>query len=112
MSRHLVVALVAVVMTALGQVLLKLGARRGRPGRPLSIYLNPFTISGYGLMFLVTLLNVYALKVLPLKIFVILLPMIFLLVALVSVLALRERMTKRQVLGSIVILIGIAVYYL
>jgi len=110
-SKYYLILIVAVFITAFCQLLLKLGALHGKTrGSLIHSYLNPYTIVGYFLMFIVTLLNTYAYKYVELKINVILLPMTFVLVALLSFWVLKENFSKNQVIGSAIILAGIVVF--
>jgi drug/metabolite transporter (DMT)-like permease len=101
-----------VALTALSQVLLKMGANRGKGSHPLFLFLNVFTIVAYLLFFSVTLLNLYAYKVLPIKISVTILPFTYILVGIFSYLFLRERLEKRQLIGALIIIVGIVIFNL
>ncbi|MBI2435585.1 MAG: EamA family transporter [Candidatus Hydrogenedentes bacterium] len=113
MLRYYVIALIAVLLTALCQLLLKLGAVHGaRHGSMLQSYFNFSTMTGYLCLLLVTVLNVYAYQVLPLKTAIIFLPLTFASVALISIGVLKERMRRSQVLGTLLIVIGIVLFNL
>jgi len=71
---YYLMAYLAVALTAMSQLLLKKGADRGKYGHPVKLFLNPFTAIAYALFFIVTLLNLYAYKMLPLKCAVVVLP--------------------------------------
>ena len=107
-SVHWVVAIAAVPLTALAHVLFKRGAM-GRRGPRL--WLNAMTLCGYALMFSVTLMSLYAYKVVPVQANVVLSPLVLLLVTVLSVVALRERLTRTQAVGCALILAGVAVFY-
>jgi drug/metabolite transporter (DMT)-like permease len=105
------IAFVAVILTALAQVLLKAGANKNRHHTGLAKqYLNFQVITGYTVFLLVTVVNVYAYRILPLKYAVILLPFTFIFVTLFSVLFLKEKMSKRQLISFLIILTGILIY--
>ncbi|HEV2722877.1 MAG TPA: EamA family transporter [Thermoanaerobaculia bacterium] len=108
-SIHWIVAVAAVPLTALAHVLLKRGAgqRRG-----LRLWLNAMALSGYALMLAVTLMNLYAYKVVPVQANVVLSPLVLFLVTVLSVVALRERLTRTQAVGCALILAGVAIFYL
>ena len=76
----------------------------------LRAYMNPSTIFGYLLLLFVTLLNVYAYKYIDLKIAVVLLPITFVFVALLSFAVLKERFTKNNSIGAVIILVGIVAF--
>jgi drug/metabolite transporter (DMT)-like permease len=113
MYKYYMIALVAVFMTAFCQLLLKLGARHGKErNSSLRLYLNYYTLPAYFFLFVATLFSTYAYKYIPMKAAVILLPVGFILVALLSYWVLREKFSKNQVIGSVIILAGIVVFNL
>ena len=111
MFEYYVAAVIAVLITAFAQLFLKLGAMYGKSNNSLlHSYLNPHTIFAYSLLLLASLLNIYAYKYINLKIAVVLLPVIYLLVALLSFKFLRERFSKNNFIGATIILIGIIIF--
>jgi len=101
-----------VCLASTGQVLLKKGAARGR-NRPIfhSLF-DPFVIAGYVLMLASTVTSTIALKVLPLKLTVALLPLGYIVVVSLSVALLHERMRRHHVVGMLLILAGIVIFNL
>ena len=99
-----------VCLAAFGQVLMKKGATRGRS--LIGSFFDPFVITGYALMLVSTVTSTIALKVLPLKLTVTLLPLGYIVVVLLSVMLLRERMRRHHVWGMLIILAGIVVFNL
>jgi len=99
------------LLTAIGQLLLKRGARTDR-GPVTRLWLNRWTAGGYALLFVVTLLALYAYKVLPLRAAVVLAPLSFLLVTVLSVLLFRERLTRIQAIGCALIVAGLILFNL
>jgi len=97
-------------MTAIGQVMLKTGASRAAGKATRDLYLNPFTLGGYAILLIVTLINLYAFRVVPLKAQVFLVALTLLMVTGFSFSLLRESMTRRELMGALVILSGIAIY--
>jgi small multidrug resistance pump len=101
-----------VALAAFGQVLMKKGAIRGR-NRPVVLsFFDPFVITGYALMLASTVTSTIALKVLPLKLTVALLPLGYIVVVLLSVLLLHERMRRHHLWGMLIILTGIVIFNL
>ena len=111
MTKYYLIALIGVIMTAVSQILLKVAARRAGH-EAWRLYLNLYTPIAYFSLVLVTLLNLYAYRYIPLKATVALLPLTLLLVVVFSVLLLHEKLTQQQIVGSVVILIGLAVFNL
>lgn len=111
MTTYYLIALLAVLLTAISQVLLKMGAHRAG-SIAWRLYLNGYTLTAYASLVVVTLLNLYAYHVIPLKAAVALLPLTLLLVAILSFWVLNERLTRKQIFGAIIILVGLLVFNL
>jgi uncharacterized membrane protein len=112
MTPDVLVFLAGVVMASTGQVLMKLGALRGRTSSLAMSFLHPAVLAGYALMLGSTVTSTIALKTLPLRLVVSLLPLGYILVVLLSVSFLHERMKRHHLIGMIVILAGIIVFNL
>ncbi len=112
MLNYYLAGLSGVLITAFSQILLKIGAKKGINKRLIYSYLNYYTMLGYFFLFIVTLLNLYAYKGLPLKTVVILLPITFILVTFLSFLILKERFTKQQFIGAGCIIMGVLFFNL
>jgi uncharacterized membrane protein len=103
-------AIGAAVLTAIAQVVLKKGSSNN--SSLLSVYANTYTISGYSLMFLVTLLNLYAYRIVPLKFYVVVIPFTTALVCLLSIKLLNDTLTRSQTIGLLSILLGIVLFHI
>jgi small multidrug resistance pump len=104
--------LAGVLVASTGQILMKKGALRSGSRSLTRSFLDPYLIAGYLLMLVSTITATIALKVLPLRVTVSLLPLGYLNVVLLSVTVLREKMKRHHVLGMLIILIGIVVFHL
>jgi len=102
----------AVFLTGIGQILLKIGsAHQGnRKNAFLAVYLNRPTLVAYGLLLLVTVISVIALKEIPLKVFYAIASLGFLVVVGLSRRVLKEKVTKKMVGGIVLIVFGIMVF--
>jgi multidrug transporter EmrE-like cation transporter len=101
----------SIILTSIAQVLLKIGATRKNVNE--SIYFNRATISGYGLLLIVTPLSVLALKGIELKVFYsAAYALNFVLVAILSWKILGETLTRKKCFGILIIAIGIIVFNL
>jgi small multidrug resistance pump len=101
----------SVFLTGVGQTLLKIGARKiGRKDRAVSVYLNPYVITAYGLFFMVTMFSVYALKEINLKVLSSLASLNFFIVMLLSYLVLKETANKGQIIGIGLVIFGIIIF--
>ena len=98
-----------VFVSSVSQIMLKKSAGKKYESK-LREYLNPLVIAAYGLFFGCTLVSLYALKVVPLSMSPVLEASGYIFVAVLSFIFCGERLNKRQIVGMIVILAGVAVY--
>lgn len=111
MVSYYLVAFAAVVLTALSQVLLKVGSRAA-PTADWRIWGNFYTLTAYSILVVVTLMNLYAFKIVPMKFGLVLLPLTLLLVLCFSVVFLGERLSRQAMLGVVVTLSGVVIFNL
>ena len=97
------------LVSSLSQVMLKKSAQKNYPSK-LKEYLNPLVIIAYVLFFGCTFLSMYALKIVPLSMSPILEASGYIFVAVLSFWFFREKLTKKQLLGMVMIIGGIVVY--
>ncbi|MDD5309565.1 MAG: hypothetical protein PHU25_19785 [Deltaproteobacteria bacterium] len=110
MTEHYALGFLGVILTAIGQTLLKIGSTRGKNVSLLRSFLNAFTISAYVLLLVVTLINLRVFAVLPLKAAVVLVPFQFIFVGAFAFFLLKERVTRSQILGSLIVVAGVAIF--
>lgn len=96
----------SVLIADISQLILKKAAMR-KYETWLRSYLNFPVIAAYGMFFVSTLLNLFALRKLPLSMSPIWLSMGQVFVALLSYFVLRERITRRKLIGMALIICGI-----
>ncbi len=97
--------------TAISQVLLKQSA--GRPHKSILYeYLNWRVITAYGISFTVLLLNTYAFTRVDLKYGAVIDTFSYAFVMVLSYFLLREKFTKGQLIGNLMIIAGVLVYTL
>jgi multidrug transporter EmrE-like cation transporter len=104
----------AVILTGISQVLLKIGsAHQGKQKDSiLAAYLNFHTIIAYGLLLVVTVIIVIALKEIPLKMAYAIASLNFVAVAVLSWGVLKEEVNKKMVVGITMIVLGVVVFNL
>ena len=73
-------------------------------------YLNPMVITAYGIFFLSTFLTMYALKYVPLTYSPIIEPLSYIFVPVIGILVLKEKISKRRVLGIAIMFVGIVIF--
>lgn len=96
------------LLTATSQLLLKHGASGETTAR--SALLNRFTLSGYALLVMVTVLAVYAMQAIELKVVTAWTALTYLMVTAGSATILGEHVNRARWLGSALIVAGIAVF--
>ncbi|MBQ6334451.1 MAG: EamA family transporter [Erysipelotrichaceae bacterium] len=109
MNKYALVKICSVVFSALSQLLLKKSADKEYDSL-IGEYLNPSVIISYGVFFACLLLGTYALKGISLSYNAALESLSHLLVPFFSFLFLKEKIRNRQVLGIILIFIGVIIY--
>jgi drug/metabolite transporter (DMT)-like permease len=113
MVKYIIISSIAVLLTAIAQILLKVGANKNRGSQSLiKQYLNIYIFAGYCVFFGVTVINLYVYKFLPIKLAVVFLPFVFIFVAVFSFLVFNETLTKKQLISYIIIIIGVVIYNL
>ena len=109
-NNYMLLLVLSVVVASLSQILLKKSAEKSYQSL-LREYLNPWVISGDGLMVVSTLLTVGGYAGLEYKNGAVIESLGFVLVMLLSRLFFREKITKKKLIGNALILLGIAVFY-
>ena len=101
----------SVFISSISQILLKKGAEKKYPNK-IREYLNPYVMSGYMLFFGCTLLSMFSLKVVPLSMAPVVESLGYIFVAVLGFFFLKEKFTKRQLIGTALIILGFVVYSL
>lgn len=100
----------SVTLAAVSQILLKKSAMREHDGF-LKEYLNPYVIGGYGLTGISMLLTIFAFRGMEYKNGPIIESLGFVLVMIFGLFVFHEKLTKKKLIGTILILFGIYIYY-
>ena len=102
----------SVFAAACAQMLLKQGAKKDYPSF-IKQYLNPWVISGYGIMGLSLLLNIFCMsKGVMVKEVSIIESLSYLFVPLLSFVIFKETISRRKILAIGVIMSGVIVFFL
>ena len=109
LAKYMAVWMISVFISSVAQVLLKVAANKKYPSR-IREYLNPIVIVSYGIFFLSTILTMYALKYVPLTMSPIIEPCSYTFVPALGWLVLKEKISKRRLLGMGIMLVGIAIF--
>ncbi len=111
MNKYHLILLISVTISAISQLLMKKGAMSVQKNW-LSVYLNVFTVSGYALLFSTTLINLYVFKFVELSSIVFFLPLTYIVIGLFSFVIFKEKITINTIIASLLIILGIVIYYL
>jgi len=103
--------LLATFVAAVSQVMLKLSAQR-QYNSHLAEYVNPLVIGGYTLLLSTTLVSVLALRYIPLTLAAALDSTGQIFVPVLSFLILKEHISRQKMLGMLVIILGLIIYFL
>lgn len=106
---YICIFIAGVFVSSVSQVMLKVSAGKTYPSK-LKEYLNPLVIVAYILFFSCTFIGLYALKVVPLSMSPVLEASGYIFVAVLSRLFLKEKISKKKMLGLGVIICGILIY--
>ena len=109
----LILVFIVVLLTGVSQVLLKIGSAHQSKSKSsfLAPYLNMPTIFAYGLLLFVTIISIIALiRGIQLKTFYAITSLNFVVVAGLSWGILKETVTKKMVIGIILIVLGIVIF--
>jgi len=105
-SKFVFACSMAVVLSSLGQILLKFSAQRTISKKLFYTIVNIYSIIGYLFFFLATLLNLYGLTGMPLKMIVAFLPFSYIIIGLLSMVIFGEKMNQRKLIGAAMIIVG------
>lgn len=109
MSVLLIVCLILINSSA--QVLLKKGAIK-TSGRTMVSFVNIETIAGYSLFFLSTIMSVFLLNYISFKSLAMVIALNFVGTLILSVLILKESLTRQKIVSTMLIIVGVIVFNL
>ena len=103
--------LLSVFISSVSQIILKKAADKTYES-PLKEYMNPMVIGAYGLFFCSVILTMLALKHVPLSMSPILESTGYIFVSVMGYIFLKERFSRRKLMGFALILAGIVIFNL
>lgn len=109
MIAYIILFIVSVCIASTSQILLKKSASIERENK-IKEYMNIYVILAYGLLFLSTLLTMYAYKQINLSVGVVIEAIGYIIVALLSYFFMNEKFTKNKIIGIVLIIIGVIVF--
>ena len=111
MHPYIIILFATTFFTAISQVLMKTATRREYKSWIFE-YLNWRVITAYGIVFIVLMANTYAYTEVEIKYASIIDAFSYVNVMVFSYLLLKERFTRRQLVGNLIIIAGILIYTL
>ena len=111
MLKFILLWLFSVLLSSFSQVILKIAAGRKYENR-IKEYLNPLVIGAYTLFFLCTLLTMLALRFVPYSYSPMIESTSYIFIPVFGVLLLKEKISRRRMIGIAVILAGILIFTL
>lgn len=102
----ILISVLIVFLTAVGQILLKMGANNSTGHQ----FLNPFVISGYLAFLLTVVFSYYLMKVIPMKYFTVIMSSSYIVVMVGARAFLNEAIKRDRVIGTILITSGILIF--
>ena len=109
LNKYMAIWMISVFISSAAQVMLKIAANKTYEKR-IREYLNPLVITAYGIFFVSTLLTMYALRYVPLTMSPIIESCSYIFVPVLGVFLLKEKISKRRLLGMAVMIAGILVF--
>ena len=111
MNSYVFLLIASVLIASCSQIILKKSASK-EYSSIIREYLNVRVIVGYGMMFISTILTIFAFKGLDYKNGPIIESLGYIFVMFLSRIFLKEKITKKKVIGNTLILLGILVFYI
>lgn len=103
-SLYIILFIISIGIASYSQILLKKGSNKK------NIYINVYTIIGYLLMLGSTVLTLITYKYINLSLGQLLQSLSFIFVTFLSLLLLKEKISKKKIIGIIIIIIGIVIF--
>lgn len=111
MNSYVILLIASVLIASCSQIILKKSASK-EYSSIIREYLNVRVIVGYGMMFISTILTIFAFKGLDYKNGPIIESLGYIFIMFLSRIFLKEKITKKKIIGNSLILLGILVFYI
>lgn len=110
-NKYICILVLSVFIASVSQIILKKGSDKNYKSI-IREYLNVYVIVGYAMMVISTILTIFAFKGLDYKNGPIIESIGYVFVMLLSAWLLKEKITKKKILGNALILLGILIFYI
>jgi len=108
---YFVIYFLSVFLASCSQILLKKSAQKKYDSK-IKEYLNPLVIGAYAVFAITAVMSVVAYKVVPLSLGPVIETTGYIHIAILSLIFLKEKMTRRKAAGTLLIILGIVVFSL
>ncbi len=108
MKKGIIILVIGVLIASISQVMLKISAKNSYKDL-FKEYLNPLVLGAYGMLFITSLISVYALRTVPLSVAGVIESLGQLFVAGLSFLLLKEHINIKKLIGLVFIIIGVTI---
>ena len=105
-------AVISSILVSSSQVLLKIGANKYGKSELWKQYINFYVLTAYTLFGFVTIINIHIFSVFPLNFSSLMIALSYIMVAIISRLFLKEKLTKNIIIGLCFTLTGIVLFSL
>ncbi|MGI6152731.1 MAG: EamA family transporter [Christensenellaceae bacterium] len=112
MDSYIFIMIVSVLIASFSQILLKKSAQQEHGPGFLKQYLNKFVILGYVLLFVSMILTMLAYATMEMKLGPVLESLGYAFVMVLSALFFKERITKKKLIGTALIIFGVIFFNL
>lgn len=109
MVKYFAIMIFSGVLSSFSQVLLKKSAMKEKDS-VIKEYLNPYVIIGYTITALCMVLTMFGYRGVPFKYGAVLESLTYIYIMVLSKILLKEELTKRKVLGNLVIVLGVIIF--
>lgn len=109
MIKYFAIMIFSGILSAFSQILLKKSAMKKKES-VIKEYINPYVIIGYAITAVCMVLTMFGFRGVPFKYGAVLESLIYIYIMILSKLILKEKLTKRKILGNIIIVIGVIVF--
>ena len=106
-----IILIFSVFIASISQILLKKSALKKHPSI-IKEYLNPYVIGGYALLIVSTILTIVAFSRIDYKNGPIVESLGYIFVMFMSLIFFNEKITRKKLLGNLLILAGIFIFYI
>ena len=111
LNKYVYLLISSVIISSFSQILLKTSARK-KYTSIVNEYLNSYVIIGYGMMVIATLTTILAYRGLDYKNGPVIESLGYLFIMVLSRFFFKEKITRKKLLGNLMILAGVFVFYL